>query len=420
MFLSACLLAALPGAGFPQPDPVVVPTADGKRLFVVMRPTIGGERWLAVWDLTKPELSAVVGGIPADTHTLRPTADGKRFTLVGGTLWTVSRIEVRDTATGKRLHNFDVSTKGTGTAAVSPDGNWAGFRPHGNDLAPRVWNTDTGERAEAVEKAVGKVEGTFAFSADSKRLIALTDATYAEYDLATGEATRTWKRPSAGRGFVESAFGQWIAALPDDKGVVTVGATGKRRQSYVIRLHTETKTWPLGELRDHATAPVVSPDGRLLIATGGARPEGPNTYVLKLGADGTPELEDRPEKAREPFGGGDGTKVPAWREWSLAPPTRAGRTLPIGEMPGGLAFAPDGKRLFVAGMNGRAYVHDPDRRVLKATLFAVQPEKAGVVPGWHILTAAGEFVGSPKEAAALADNGKVQDAAKVKEALGVK
>ena len=52
-------------------------------------------------------------------------------------------------------------------------------------------------------------------------------------------------------------------------------------------------------------------------------------------------------------------------------------------------------------------------------LFAATPTK-DEIPDWHIITAAGEFVGSPVEAGALAKTGKVRDAAKVKAALGAK
>jgi Tol biopolymer transport system component len=420
MFLSACVLAMLPGAGFGHSITSVAPTPDGKLLLVVSRTNT--ESWLGVWDVTKPELSAVVTALPADTHTVRPTADGKRFALVAGDPWHVRHLEVWDTAAKKRLRAFDVSARDTGTATVSPDGAWVAYRQNCDRPPPQIWNTDTGKRAEALEKAIGKAEGTIAFTADSKRFIVLTDANYTEYDLTTGDVAKTWKRSEPARVYRAGLYGDWVAVLPDGKGLASVTGTGKRRQSYVIHLLTEKKEWFLGEFWDHATAPVVSPDGRLLVVTGGRSPEGPSSYALKLDADGAPEMEDKPEKWREPFGGINDKKVPAWREWSLLAPAggRADRALPERESVSASAFANDGKRLFVAGPHGRVYVHDTERRVLKATLFAAAPEKTGARPEWHVVTAAGEFVASPGEAKTLAETGKVKDVAKVKEALGVK
>ena len=412
MFLS--LLALLPVAGVGHSVTGVSPTADGKLLFVITRNT--ADCWLCVWDLTKPELSAVVTGLPADVLAVYPGADGKRFALFAGGREEDRRIEVWDAATKKRLRTIDVPAK-EHVVTVSPDGGWVLFRALYGKSQPQVWNADTGKRAEAVEKAIGEVEAAFAFSTDAKRLIVLTETNYTEYALATGEVAKAWKRPAPAREFLESHTGRSLAALPDGKGVVSVGATAKRRQSYAVHLLTEKKEWPLGEFWDFATNPIVSPDGKLLIVSGGERSEGSRTYALKIDADGVPELEDRPEKARAIFGGGDGKKAPAWREWSLIVPDRGGRARPERERPGTFTFSLDGKRLFVVNSNAKVRVYAAESRELKATLFATAPDKAGARPSWHIVTAAGEFVGSPDEAKALAESGKVKDAAKVKEAL---
>lgn len=276
----------------------------------------------------------------------------------------------------------------------------------------RVWNTDTGKRAEEVEKAVGKAKGALAFSPDSKRLVVADQMQYSEFDPATGKKAGGWERPEPPEAFLSGRGGVPVI-LPNGKGVVTVSATGKRRQSYVVRIVTEKKDWYLGEFWDRASAPVVSPDGRLLIVSG-RRGNGAGTFVLKLDADGAPELEDPPAKPVGPRASADGKKFVAWRECTLGEADRAG-----GEYLGPLASAAESKRLFVGGTLGRLYVHDTDTRALKATLFAAVP-KSDEVPAWHIVTAAGGFVGSPAEAETLAKSGKAKDAAKVKDALGVK
>ena len=423
MFLSACLLAMLPAAGPAQHATALATTSDGKQLFVAMH-TGGAERtatgFVCVWDLTKPELTAVVPATPAAVRAIQPTADGKRFTVLGGDRWDVARVEVYDTATRKLLHKLENPTKYGSQAAVSPDGNWVAlrsitFRPDAEKTEVRVWNTATGKRAEDVEKAAGKVAGTVAFTADSKLVVASTQE-YAEFDPATGKKTGGWKRAErVGREYLEG--GESVAVLPGGKGVVTVAPTAKRRQSFVIRLVAEKKDWFLGETWDFASPPTLSPDGKLLIVSAGHARDGGGTYGLKLDADGAPEMVERKDDDKGPFWGlGRDGKAPAWREWALGERTRAGY-----EFSGVAAFAPDGKRLFAAGSLGRISVHDTERRVPKATLFVAPPRKdKDEVPDWHILTAAGEVVGSPAEVEALVKDGKVKDAAKVKEALGVK
>jgi WD40 repeat protein len=407
MFLSACVLAVLPAAG-PEPRTVALaPSPDGAQLLVAVRSGGAGEHgFVCVWDLAKTELKSVVPSMPGGVRAIQPTSDGKQFVLVVGTTWSVYRIEVRDTATGKVLHKFDGSEGAASTAAASPDGKWVAYRATAEQAQVSVWNTGTGKRAEELEKTAAGATGALAFSPDSKRLVMCSRTKYAEYDVATGKKTAEWERADAPK----YSFGEQhtlLAALPEGKGAVMISATGKRRQSYIIQLRTEKKDWYLGEIRDFALPPSVSPDGRWLSVAGGWPKDGGGTFVLKLDAAGTPELEDKPNKPQQPFGNGPGDKAPAWRKWVL------------GEPPGPMALSPDGKRLFAGQPGGRVAVLATEKMELTATLFAAEPKK-DVPPQWHILTATGEFVASAGEAEALAKSGKVKDAAKVKDALGAK
>jgi hypothetical protein len=423
MFLSACLLAMLPGAGSAYSITAVAPADGGKLLFTLMRPPERTTRlpddrkpWVYVWDLTKPELKAVVPGLPPDTTAIHPTADGKRFVLIGGP-YSASHLEMWDVAEKKKLRNFEVPGRGHGLTVVSPDGGWLAFRPYAEKDEPRVWNTDTGKRAEEAEKAITGVKGMVAFSNDSKHIIAASETEYAEFDLTTGKKVAGWKHEKAKVNPLRERDG-WAAVLPSGKGIVTVSATGKRRQSYVVMLRTEKKDWYLGEFWDTASAPILSPGGRWLVVTGGHSRDGGGTFALKLAADGTPELEDRAEKPRQPYGGGEGKKVPAWREWKFGEVT-GGRFGSLYDSAGPIAFAPDGKHVFAAGSNGRIYAHEVGKAEQKATLYASELPKDGL-PEWYILTADGAFVASPMEAEALVAKGKKKDAARVREALGVK
>jgi hypothetical protein len=88
MFLT--LLALMPVAA-PATHSVasVAYTPDGKLLFVGLRCDRGQENEpdfgrVFVWDLSKPELRAVVTGVRSDLTAVRPTPDGKRFLVVAG------------------------------------------------------------------------------------------------------------------------------------------------------------------------------------------------------------------------------------------------------------------------------------------------------------------------------------------------
>lgn len=405
MLLAASLLLTAPGAPAPA---ALAPTADGKLLFVAGATGTGpkadpGCVW--VWDLSNGTLKDVIPGTPGDVRLIQPTADGKRFVTVGQQ--PAALVAVYDTAARRRLHVFDGPGKYGAEAVVSPDGAWAAVRTYGEKPELRVWNTATGERAGEVEKAAADATGALAFTSDGKLAFASLSG-LAVFDPATGKPAGGWTRGEPVRpAFLEHAGS--VALLPDGKGFVSVAATAKRRQSYVVRVVTEKKEWFLGETWDHAGPPTLSPDGRRLLVSAGGRGEA-GTFALKLGADGAPELADRTgkEDGKLPFWGGDRKQAPAWSPW---PPAGARADPAAG------AFAPDGRRLFARAAGGRIQVYDPDGRELTATLFAAAD---GEPPAWHIVTAGGAFAGSGGEGEALTKAGKTRDPAKVKAALGVK
>jgi WD40 repeat protein len=421
MNAATLLLAMIPTAAPPEMSVASIAyTGDGKLLFVGTRADSGRATEpdtgrVYVWDLSKPELKAVVTGLPADLRVVQPTADGKRFVLIGSD-GHGRKIEVWDATEKKRLHAFDTPPR-SGETVASPDGKWVAFLPYPDalkrreDVRPRptakVWDTESGKPMAEAEKALADAAGSLAATPDGKRLIVASGMEYAEFEVATGKKATGWKRdkPVAGE-FMESRLGAWVAAVPGVKGVVTVAPTAKRRQSYVVRLVTEKKDWFLAEFWDHASAPVVSPDGRWLLVSAASRANGHSTYVLKLDAEGIPELAEKPEFGRPARGE---EKGPAWREWVLGEANRAGReVLPV------LAFRPDGKRLLAGGAGGQLRVYDTEKKELKATL-AVFPDGE-----WLITTPGGGYVGSAAQEKEQAKAGKDRDPAKVKEALGVK
>jgi hypothetical protein len=339
--------------------------------------------------------------------------------LIAGNDEHVRTIEVWDVGAKKRLHAFETSPRG-GQAVASPDGKWVAFLPfryefrRRGDVQPvpkaKVWDTETGKSMAEIGKALATAAGSPAATPDGKHLIVASAAEYAEFDVATGKKVAGWKRDNpAGGEFMESRFGARVAPVPGLKGVVTVAATGKRRQSYVVRLVTEKKDWFLAEFWDQTSAPVISPDGRTILVSAASRGVGTTTYALKLGADGAPELTEKPEFGR-PFRGEE--KGPAWREWRLGEATRAGVTAPSV-----LAFNPDGKRVLAGGPGGQLRVFDSEKRELKATL-AVFPDAKDAE--WLISTPGGGYVGSAAQEKEQAKTGKDRDPAAVKEGLGVK
>jgi WD40 repeat protein len=413
----------------------VVPADGGKLLFVGVTAGRPGERgiepagsFVCVWDMTKPELKAVIPGLGTDLWKVQPTPDGKRFVAVTGDRWSATKIEVWGTAEKKRLHAFDLPKGQRGLTAVSPDGNWAAHVSWDKEKPTlRVWSTETGKPAEEVAKAAETAAGSLAFTADSKRLVTATDAEYAEWNLATGKKEAGWERDKGdlrARGFEPT-----VVAIPGHKSVFSVAPTRNRRQSYRLRLSTEKQDWFLGEVLDQASSPVVSADGRWVAFVGGPtdRYQG---YLLRLNEDGTPEMRDRKERESGPFVGGSAKQVPAWRAW------------PINDFPAAISFSADGSRLFTGGLSHALQVWDTETQAPKATLYVAPPAKPGDAPAdWAVFTPAGHFAASPggekllrfhaglraswyawpsAETVPAADLPKLRDPAKVKEALGVK
>ncbi len=361
----------------------------GKLLFVALNSGRLSERtadpqagWVCIWDTTKPELKTVIP-TAGSLWKLQPSADGKRFVTINGDGSQVDKIEVWDTETKKRLHTFEVpASRQSGQAVVSPDARWVAHVSWDADKPTlRLWNAETGKPAEEVAKAIGIAAGSVAFTPDSKRLITVAAGGYAEWDLATGKKETEWQRNKKDLEFLERFGVGSVTALPGGKGVLSLAATQKRRQSYVLRLLTEKKEWFLGEFWDHASPPTVSADGHWLASIAGNAYEGQNVFMLRLDDDGSPELMKKPERYYGVVF--DGDKVPAWRRWE------------IDRFSTGISFSPDGKRLYTGGMNHAVQVWDTASHELKATLHAVQPAKPGDTPAdWVVFTPAGYFASS--------------------------
>lgn len=423
MFPTASLLLVLPAAQ-PAAAPVsqtpvaLAPSAHGKLLYVVL--TSGspdGAPWLCVWDLAKPELRAVVPGLPGravgDIVGVAGTDDGSRAVVLVGDRWHCTRAEVWSVADKKRLRELTPPGGYGAQMAVSPDANTIAARAFRDAKAVRVWNATTGEQLADVQTVAVAAAGAFAFTPDSKRLVVASGLGYAEYDLATGKKGTSWIAPKRERTALEREY----RAIPsaDGRAVLVVGGTGKRYVSDYSLLVTEKGTHALGEFRHSIESAAFAPNGKLLVLNH-QEGNGGGTYSLELGADHSPRLlkEAEVEGKKPKWAIGNAVGQPAWREWKVGDSTRAGYSVPPA-----LAFAPNGARLFAANRLGRVAGHDTEKRALAVTLFVGPLPKAGA-PEWHIVTPARDAVGSPTEVAALEKIGFKIDAPKVRAALGAK
>jgi hypothetical protein len=425
VLLTASLLLALPAAQ-PAAAPVVqtpvalAPSADGKLLYVVMSGgSPDGAPWLCVWDLAKPELRAVVPGLPGryagEIVGVSGTDDGTRAVVLIGDRWHCTRAEVWSVAEKKRLRELTPPGEYGGQVAIAPDVRTIASRGHRDAKAVRVWSAETGEQLADVQKAVAETEGSFAFTSDSKKLVVASSLGYAEYDLATGKKDTSWVAPK--RELARGALEREYRAIPtaDGRAVLAIGFTGKRFVSEYSLLVTEKGTHALGEFRHSIESAAFAPNGKSLVLSH-QEGNGGGTYSLELGADHAPRLLKEVEAdAKQPkWAIGNAVGAPAWRAWAVGDSTRAGYSVPPV-----IAFAPNGARLFAANRLGRVTVHDTEKRALAVTLFVAPQPKTGT-PEWHIITPARDAVGSATEAAALEKDGFKLDAAKVRAALGAK
>lgn len=413
MFLTASLLLALPAAEPVTQTPVALaPSADGKLLYVVMRggaPTANA--WLCVWDLAKPELRAVVPGLPPNVTSVTGSADGSRAVVLVGDRWHATSAEVWSVADKKRLRALEPPGGYGAHMAVSRDAGTIAARAFRDAKTVRVWSASTGEELADVQKAASATDGHFAFTTDSKKLVVASRAGYAEYDLATGKKGTAWTAPKHDRTALER---EW-RAIPsaDGRAVLVIGGTGKRFVSDYAVLVTEKAEHNLGEFRHSVGPAAFAPNGKRLVLCQQMGNE-TTTFALELEADGKPELLKEPDPRKPKWETGNIADGPAWRSWALGESTRAGYEPPVA-----LAFSPDGARVFAANRLGRTTVHDPATRKSVADLFVAWLPKEGA-PEWHIVTPAREAVGSAGEIAALEKSGFKADAVKVRAALGAK
>lgn len=312
-----------------------------------------------------------------------------------------------ETATGKELRHFGKAladlrgrTRNGPALTVSTDGKIAAAARPETDVT--IWNIETGELVRTIER---KEVGQLVFSPDSKTLAGRTNrqALYL-WDVATGEELTAPKVNLAARnvGFVDpspsmafSPNGETLIVAVTDGDLARGMGTGYLR---FFSMETKEEIRSIkGERELYGHAPVVSPDGKFVAWSSGARTavgiydfeSGKPVHELKLGGQVnlvSPRLAFAPDSKLLAIK--DSTEVLHFWDVStgkeaksIARPVAYSSDNPQNiYMPAGFAFAPDGKTMAV-GYNSDDKVHFVDVESGKPVTAATGPRGAATALG---------------------------------------
>ncbi len=258
-------------------------------------------------------------------HVARFTPDGKTLVSQGG-----DGVRTWDVATGRQRHFFPTRTSwgAPGLVSLSPDGRWLAGP---GDAGLRLWDVVTGK----LVRTVGTVPlERPEFSPDSRTLAARVGKFSKEiglWDVASGSPLRRWAPDKetvaclvftdGGKTLVTAGRPTCIVPGPDDQVMCF----------WDVRTGAERRRVPLGHTNPQTL--VLSPDGKLLAGIGfGAR--GQERYVRAWDAASGKEV---------------------WQATATPKENLPGRSVYFT----GLAFAPDGKSLYVGGVDATLLVLDP-------------------------------------------------------------
>jgi RNA polymerase sigma factor (sigma-70 family) len=334
--------------------------------------------------------NAVDGSV---THSLKPEGpaytalvfapDGKSV-LVGDEQHT---IRVFDLATAKEQRSFGIpNAQAVALMAVSPDGKWLvtagakkGFRSRpACDHFLRFWSLETGTVARTVDFPEDWMVWSLVFTPDSRTVIAGIQgarsgsrAAVRSWDLASGTPGRAWTE--------DPALGLTLAVSPDGKTLAAMNKSGVIR---LMDMKTGTEKHPLAATPCAVQAVCFRPDGKTIATVG-------EDLAFREWDAATGRLLGTPRTGAEGFGpqlwaGGEflTTSFQAKTE-GHATMTRV-YELPAGnlvtEQPNGWSLvSPDGKRIVIAGRDGRVRIVDAATRTVVQTL-AVPPVVKPVRP----------------------------------------
>jgi WD40 repeat protein len=177
---------------------------------------LAADRWaergdagtVRVWDLTADRQLQIMNSVAMSRAAL--SGDG-RWLATADTAGR--RVEVREIASGKKVHTLPDGIGGAATLRFSPDGGLLVSTNYDNDV--RIWKTSSGELVKKIEDLTGAMFAA-EFTPDGQRLIlAGLDETVYIWDAKTFGLIRKL----GGHGETISA----LAISPDGKTLVTGG-----------------------------------------------------------------------------------------------------------------------------------------------------------------------------------------------------
>jgi WD40 repeat protein len=243
-------------------------TPDGLRA-IVRNWTDTGSAWdeTRLWDIASGELLATLGELDAERRPFHFSPDGKRFLRGIG-----SRIpQIRETATGEVVLQFEAHPESITALAYSPDGDTV--MSGSKDGSLRLWHVASGRLLRDGVLMKGPV-GSIAYSPDARRVLVATGGNGAFlFDLRSGKLIRRVGEPRTANSWERRAS---AAFSPDGRRILTQwqGVTWDSFKASLWDAETGNLLRDLCEIRvargRRDLNPItISPDGRWGISAGG-------------------------------------------------------------------------------------------------------------------------------------------------------
>ncbi len=160
--------------------------------------------------------------------------DGKRIASVGKDRAGKYRlVKVRDAFDGRELLTLNGHSDPIKALAFSPDGKWLASGSY--DPSIKIWDTSSGKEIQSIYWDYSQVTD-LAFSPDGKRIATVADSRTVVWDIASGKAVLTVKRPQRIYSVAISPDGKWLAA-GDHDGTVQLWDALTGRKSRTLKGH---------------------------------------------------------------------------------------------------------------------------------------------------------------------------------------
>lgn len=400
-------------------------SADGHNL------AVAGDHGVAYWD-TRDALTPPVVIDAAKASTVAFSPDGQRIA------WAVGDgIRMRDLAPGAGTLSMTSPVMPVGAAWLSPDGHWLAAANRENfdsDISGRVrlWDIATGREAHTL---ASDAEGlrTMVFSPDSRGLITFGNE-ITGWDASSGQALQPPSHPgppppfhlsstdgrtmafgpeASGRLFIQTPDSKdahdikadgpvdYMSLSPDGRWLTASGCNfspGGTPTDCVMRLWDTTTRKKVRAWSENGFNLSVSPDGRRLVAAGGAGRPSLQVWDIASGAQelaiGT-HLYGNAGVVNATAFSADSRLVAFSNDrhvieiWDIEKKTQTASLAGHTNIVGHLSFMPDG-RLLSTSFDGTIRLWNPASGELLLTMAFLEDQKQ-----WLAVTPSGLFDGSP-------------------------